>query len=212
MHTARAARTARGLLVACSATLLAALAHTIGGGSPPGFVALAVALAFSVPFGILMVGRRGRFLGSAAAAVGAQLALHVTFSLSAGTSPAGTAAGADPHALHAAVDAATRGAWLDVAGTGQLGHTEHFGAAMPVAHVVAALLAVASVALADRAVRALAAVARGILVAAALLSVPVIVAGRRPARPVAHVRRSPTRDRLSSVLVRRGPPCGVGAA
>lgn len=43
MHEARAARTTRGLLVALSATLLAALAHS------PGALALVVALAFSVP-------------------------------------------------------------------------------------------------------------------------------------------------------------------
>ena len=43
MHEARAARTTRGLLVALSATLMAALAHS------PGALALVVALAFSVP-------------------------------------------------------------------------------------------------------------------------------------------------------------------
>ena len=43
MHEARAARTTRGFLVALSATLLAALAHS------PGALALVVALAFSVP-------------------------------------------------------------------------------------------------------------------------------------------------------------------
>jgi Na+-transporting NADH:ubiquinone oxidoreductase subunit NqrE len=43
VHEARAARTTRGLLVALSATLLAALAHS------PGALALVVALAFSVP-------------------------------------------------------------------------------------------------------------------------------------------------------------------
>jgi O-antigen/teichoic acid export membrane protein len=49
VHEARAARTTRGLLVALSATLLAALVHSLGGGTPPGAVALVVALAFSVP-------------------------------------------------------------------------------------------------------------------------------------------------------------------
>lgn len=49
MHEARAARTTRGLLVALSATLLAALAPSLGGGTPPGALALVVALAFSVP-------------------------------------------------------------------------------------------------------------------------------------------------------------------
>ena len=49
MHEARTARTTPGLLVALSATLLAALAHSLGGGTPPGALALVVALAFSVP-------------------------------------------------------------------------------------------------------------------------------------------------------------------
>ncbi|MCM3656257.1 hypothetical protein M3147_03220 [Agromyces mediolanus] len=212
VHHARAARTTRGLLVASSSTLLASLAHTIGGGSPPGFVALAVALAFSVPFGILMVGRGARWPGAALAAVVAQLALHATFSLSAGSSPSGLAAGADPHALHASAGPVSREAWLAVAGTGQPGHSEHFGAAMPVAHLVAALLAVASIALADRTVRALARAARGILVAVELFLVPLTEAPAIVARVADRPVRVSALRRLAQVLVRRGPPCGVGAA
>ncbi|MFD6053373.1 hypothetical protein [Agromyces sp. NPDC060279] len=210
MHNARAARTTRGLLVASSSTLLASLAHTVGGGSPPGFVALAVALAFSVPFGILMVGRGARWPGAAVAAVAAQLALHVTFSLSAGSSPSGLVA-ADPHALHGTAGAVSRDAWLAAAGTGQLGHDAHLGAAMPVAHLAAAVLAVASIALADRAVRALVRAARGILVAVALLVVPVVGAARAVLRQPEPPRRPAGLQRLAAVVVRRGPPCGVGA-
>lgn len=56
VHIERASRALRGSLVALAATLLASLAHTIGGGAPPGALSLVVALAFSVPFGIAMVG------------------------------------------------------------------------------------------------------------------------------------------------------------
>lgn len=212
MHSARAARTSRGLLVASSSTLLASLAHTIGAGSPPGLVALAVALAFSVPFGVLMVGRGARWPGAAITAVVAQLALHVTFSLSAGSSPSGIVAGTDPHALHGAAGTVSRDAWLAVAGTGQFGHGEHFGAAMPVAHLLAAVLAVVSIAVADRAVRALGRVARGVLVAVALLLVAPVEAPARIASPAEHPWRLPVLRRLAAIVVRRGPPCGVCAA
>ncbi|GAA2462760.1 hypothetical protein GCM10009857_30240 [Agromyces soli] len=170
-----------------------------------------MALAFSVPFGILMVGRGARWPGAAIAAVAAQLALHITFSLSAGSSPSGIVAGADPHALHGAAGAVSRDAWLAVAGTGQLGHGDHFGAAMPLAHLAAAVLAVASIALADRAVRALVRAARGILVAVALLVVPVVGASRAVLRRPEPPRRPAGLQRLAAVVVRRGPPCGVGA-
>lgn len=209
MHEARAARTTRGLLVACSATLLAALAHTLGGGTPPGAVALAVALAFSVPFAIVMVGAKSGFVRASIAALAAQLALHATFSLSAGSSPAATHVG---HGALVAVGTSSS-AWLETAGTGHDGHVEPFAGAMLLGHVAAAMLAVAAIALTDRAVRLVAAAARGILVAVALLLAPALaVVPRRNGRPRSSSRMRPALAWLESSLVRRGPPRGIGAA
>lgn len=196
-------------MVALSATLLAALAHTLGGGTPPGVVALAVALAFSVPFAIVMVGAKSGLIRASAAALAAQLALHATFSLSAGSSPATAHLG---HGAGAGTGTSSS-AWLEAAGTGHGTHVEPFAGAMLLGHVAAAVLAVAAIALTDRAVRLVAAVARGILVAVALLLAPEpAVAPGGSTRPRSTSRLRPGLARLESSLVRRGPPRGIGAA
>ncbi|MFF2274110.1 hypothetical protein ACFVTX_17680 [Agromyces sp. NPDC058136] len=212
VHSERANRTLRGSLVALSATLLASLAHTIGGGAPPGALSLVVALAFTVPFGIAMVGTGARPLRSAFAAVGAQLALHATFSLSAGAAPSGQRVeGALAHNRHS--PAAMNSAWLELADTGASTHAEHFGGAMPLAHVVAAVVAIAGIRLVDGAIRAIAEVWRSILVVVALLLAPSLaIAPRRNVRDRAAVRVRPVLARLESSVVRRGPPRGIGAA
>ncbi|MFF2276271.1 hypothetical protein [Agromyces sp. NPDC058126] len=212
MHIERANRTLRGSVVALTATLLASLAHTIGGGAPPGTISLVVALAFSVPFGIAMVGTGARPLRTAFAAVAAQLALHTTFSLSAGTAPGGQRIeGALAHSGHSPT--AVRGAWTELAGIGASAHAEHFGGAMPLAHVVAAVVAIAGIRLVDGAIRAIAEVWRSILVAVALLLAPSLaVAPRRNVCDRSTVRERPLLARLESSVVRRGPPRGIGVA
>lgn len=212
VHIERASRTLRGSLVALTATLLASLAHTIGGGAPPGMVSLVLALAFSVPFSIAMVGVGVQPLRTAAAAVGAQLTLHTTFSLSAGAAPGGQPVeGALAHSGHSL--AAMRGTWVELAGTGASVHTEHFGGSMPLAHIVAAVVAVAGIRLVDGAIRAIAGVWRSILSAVALLLAPSLAnAPRRNACIRSTARVHPLLARLESSVVRRGPPRGIGVA
>ncbi|MFE6966259.1 hypothetical protein ACFVAJ_14180 [Agromyces sp. NPDC057679] len=165
-----------------------------------------------MPFGIAMVGTGTQPLRTAFAAVGAQLALHTTFSLSAGAATGGQRIeGALAHNGHSPT--AVRGAWLELAGAPAATHAEHFGGTMPLAHVVAAVVAVAGIRLVDGAIRAIAEVWRSILVAVALLLAPSrAVALRRKMCTRTTVRVRPLLARLESSVVRRGPPRGIGVA
>ncbi|WP_353814932.1 hypothetical protein [Agromyces sp. SYSU T00266] len=202
----RGARAARGAAIAAFAVLAASLAHTAGGGTPPGPVALALAFAFSVPVAMLVVAGRMPLLRASVAAVVAQAALHLLYSVGA-AGPAGTAASVDAHALHAG-GTIPLDAFLAV---------DHGHVAMPVAHVVAAALTVAFLVVLGRSAAAVAAVggtlARGIrLLVAALAGAPA--PRRGDARPPVSRRDGPPRLgtlHLSS-LRHRGPPTVIAAA
>ena len=196
----------RGAAVAAFATLVASLAHTVGGGAPPGPLALALSLAFSVPLAMVVTGERMSLLRASAAALAAQAVLHLLYALGAGG--AGAAPSVAPHAAHAA---STPIEFAVV--TIDHGHA----VAMPVAHVAAAALtvamlgmferAVAGVALASgalvRAVRLLASVLRGLPVPTAPGLVHPVVS--REAPPSLGIL-------LLSSLRHRGPPWAPSAA
>ncbi|WP_271192424.1 hypothetical protein [Agromyces luteolus] len=202
----RGARAARGAAVAAFAVLAASLAHTVGGGTPPGPIALALAFAFSVPVAMVVVGGRMPLLRASVAALVAQAALHLLYSL--GTPGAGAAASVDAHALHAAGGAIPLDAFVAV---------DHGHAAMPVAHVAAAALTVAFLVVLGRSAAVVAAVrdalARGIrLLVTALAGAPV--ARRGDARPPVSRRDGPPHlgILLLSTLRHRGPPTVIAAA
>lgn len=196
----------RGAAVAAFATLVASLAHTVGGGAPPGPLALALSLAFSVPLAMVVTGERMSLLRASAAALAAQAALHLLYALGAGG--AGAAPSVAPHAAHAA---STPIEFAVVA-------IDHGHAvAMPVAHVVAAALTVAMLGMFERAVAGVAlasgAVVRGVrLLASVLRGLPVPTAPGL-AHPV--VSREPPPSLgilLLSSLRHRGPPWAPSAA
>ena len=194
----RGARAARGTAIAVFSTFVASLAHTLGGASPPGPVALLVALAFSAPLAMLLAGARARPVRTAVSALIAQAALHLCYAMG-GTSPAATAAvaGPDAHASHVHHGAAL--AALPVSAPVDHGHVW-----MPVAHLVAAALTLAALVLADRALDTIAAVVVGFVrrltTIAAPLAVPAlrIPAEASPARFVGAL--------LRASLGSRGPP------
>jgi hypothetical protein len=196
----RGAQVIRALAVVGTAILFASLAHTIGGGTPPGLVTIALALAFSAPFAIVIVGSRQSTPRAALAAVGAQLALHALYSLTPRMGLVLTApAPVHPH------DHSSAAGFVVTAGNPM--HEEHFGPAMLVAHVVAALLTIAAVVLADRVHGALSFVAAGIRRARVVLATPLV----RPLR--AHLAPSAPRvvgaaatSLLCTALRYRGPP------
>ncbi|WP_438853974.1 hypothetical protein [Agromyces sp. M3QZ16-3] len=204
--TSRGARAARGAAIAAFAVFGASLAHTVGGGTPPGPVALALAFAFSVPVAMMMVGGRMPLLRASIAALVAQAALHLLYSVGA-SGRSGSVAAADSHALHAG-GTIPLDAFIAV---------DHGHAAMPVAHVAAAALTVAFLVVLGRSAAAVAAVggalARGIrLLVAALAGSPL--PRRGDARPPVSRRGGPPAlgILLLSSLRHRGPPAGLAAA
>ena len=134
----RGARAARGVAVAAFATFVASLAHTGGGGAAPGPVAVLVALAFSAPLAMLLAGARARIVRTAISALVAQAALHLCYALGGG--PA-VAAAASPHAGHGTA------VHLDDVLAAPVVDNGH--ALMPAAHVLAAAITVAALALGD---------------------------------------------------------------
>ena len=196
----------RGAAVAAFATLVASLAHTVGGGAPPGPLALALSLAFSVPLAMVVTGERMSLLRASTAALAAQAALHLLYALGAGV--AGAAPSVAPHAAHAG---STPIEFAVVA-------VDHGHAvAMPVAHVVAAALTVAMLGMFERAVAGVAlasgALVRGVrLLASVLLGLPVPTAPGL-AHPVARSEAAPNPGILIlSSLRHRGPPWASSAA
>lgn len=186
--------------MAVFATFVASLAHTAGGGAPPGPVALLVALAFSVPIAMALAGARARLVRTSISALIAQAALHLCYAL--GGSPAIGSAPAGAHAGH--------GAAVDFDDVLSAPIVDHGHALMPVAHVLAAGITVVALALGDDMFDA---IGRSVLMFVRRLTTmpaPAIVT---------HFRLQVDADRprlvgalLHAALGSRGPPLAVVAS
>jgi hypothetical protein len=220
----RGARVARGSAIAAFATFTASLAHTLGGGTPPGLLAVALALAFSVPFAIATVGRRSSVARAGVAALGAQLALHALYSLgtagAAGTALMDASGRTISSHTHAHPDPVGLATSSDPAGVlaipgadAAVAHGAHPGVWMFVTHVVAAALTIVFIACADRVLAAVATSARGIRIALVLAHAP-LGAPHAPARRTPVVARTigAARDLHLLSTRRRGPPMAAAAA
>lgn len=206
----RGARAARGAAIAAFATLVASLAHTVGGGTPPGALALVLSLAFSVPLAMAISGERMSLARASAAALAAQAALHLLYAL--GTQSAGPAASASAHAAHG-LGGPLR---IDAAGLAVVVDHGH-AVVMPVAHVVAAALTVAVLAVFGRATAAVAVAfgtaVRGVRLLAAVLAGPIVAPALRHVVPSDRAREAPALGLvLLSTLRHRGPPSSIVAA
>ncbi|GLI27829.1 hypothetical protein ARHIZOSPH14_20710 [Agromyces rhizosphaerae] len=193
---------ARGWFVAASATLVASLSHVVGGGHPPGPLAIVLALTFSGLVCMVLVGAAPSLPRTAAGAVLSQLVLHALFTV---TAPAGTGAvgATGAHAGHAPVDSAVFDAALAGLGVSSLDASP----SMLVSHAVAAVLTIVALRHGDLALAALARSARTVLLPLLRLpaaALPVAV----PRAPRAAWHRPLARPRLVvlSVLRHRGPP------
>lgn len=224
MRNDRGARVARGSAIAAFATFTASLAHTFGGGTPPGLLAIVLALAFSLPFAIATVGRRAGIVRAGIAALGAQLALHALYSLgtagsahTALTDASGRTIPAHTHVHHGLVDGASGALAVPAADAptvaAAVAHDAHPGIGMLLTHGVAAALTIVFIAGADRVLATVAASARGIRIALVLTHAPL--GAPRPAgrlAPLAVRAIGAARDLHLLSAPRRGPPSAITAA
>lgn len=95
--TIRQLRLLRGSAASCIATLLAALSHTLGGGSPPHPLLILAVAVLLIPVSALLVGSRIRLAGLTAAVAATQFVFHGIFEVTGGITPTGLALGAHHH-------------------------------------------------------------------------------------------------------------------
>lgn len=89
----RGARTARGIVAALVATLLALVSHSIADGSAPSRLGVLLALAFAVPVCIALAGRRLSRVRLSVSVLSSQFAFHAAMMLgNPATTPASPAA------------------------------------------------------------------------------------------------------------------------
>lgn len=204
--TSRAARATRGTAVAVFATFVASLAHTLGGGSPPGPVTMMLALGFSAPLAMLLARAGSHLVRTAGSALTAQASLHLCYAMIGGGGAVGAATSGVSHAGHAG-----HAAHADpVSLVTSMPAADHGHAWMPVAHLIAAAFTLAALVAGDRVFDALGRVVRGFVRRLTSLPAPMVtprtrfaVAAARP-RLVAAVQ--------SGVLGSRGPPLEFAAA
>jgi hypothetical protein len=188
--TARQLRAVRGAGAAATAVLLAAISHTVGGGSAPDALVIAAVVVLVWPLCTLIVGRRLGPLGLATAVVVAQGALHAAFAATAGWAPRHPGGGHE-HGLTASAVAPI----AEPVGAG--------GAPMLAAHLVAAAAAFVLLRHGEHAVRAIARwVVRLALRAGVAAPLPLVF---RRLAPRPHAPRRSRRPQLAR-LSRRGPP------
>ena len=143
----RWARFARGWIVAAFSTFVAALSHTLGGGSAPGLLAVVVSLAFAGMVCVALAGRTLSFWRGAASVLISQFIFHGLFSLGA----SGGALRADALAASGTHQHAALPGLIDPTILGANAHVSHDGGAMWLAHFVAAIVTILALRYAERA-------------------------------------------------------------
>ncbi|TFD24948.1 hypothetical protein [Cryobacterium sp. TMS1-13-1] len=146
MHT-RWARFARGWIVAAFSTFVAALSHTLGGGSAPSLLVVVVSLAFAGMVCVALAGRTLSFWRGAVSVLVSQIIFHGLFSLGA----TGGMLGADAIAAAATHQHAALPGLIDPMVMGATAHVPHDGAAMWLAHFGAAIVTILALRFAERA-------------------------------------------------------------
>lgn len=207
--TTRWARFTRGWIVAFISTFVAAVSHTLGGGSGPGLLPVVISLAFAGMICIALAGRTLSFWRSTLAVIASQVIFHGLFSIG-GTggalSPDAIAASAaHQHALLPGVIQATGSSAAHAAG--------HDGATMWVAHLVAAVVTITALRFGERAFWGLFDTARLLVRALFQPGLAVVVPPIVGSRPTT-ARVNAPRDLLVllSSVRRRGPPLGLRVA
>jgi len=194
----RQLRALRGASAAAIAVLLAAVSHTIGGGTEPSPAILIGVAAITWPVTTAFVGRRLRPVGLAAAVIVAQAALHVVFAFTPAVGVTHTA----PHAAlhdHGQI-------FLDSAGAAA--QVVLPDAAMLTAHAVAAIASFVLLFSGERMLRSVAAWTLRLLRRAAVSAPPAFVMPRATFADAP----APSFRIVRGVVHRRGPPLLWGDA
>ena len=195
--TARSLRAARGVAATAIATLLAAVSHTLGGGTAPSAVLILAVTLCAAPLATALVGRRPRLWRLASAVLLSQIAFHLAFSVLGDVGAAGTAMSGHEHG-------STGPALLPADGV--VGGTAAVFSGDPLmigAHLGAALVSIAVLHRGEHALRAL--IALVVDLVARRLSVPVST-DRPVLRAAASTPARPVRTPLTTSIRRRGPP------
>lgn len=199
--TPRQLRIVRGSSASVTATLIAALSHTLGGGQLPHPLLILAVSVLLTPIASLLVGRATR-LPSIVAAVGVtQAVFHLLFDLT------GATVGSGPHVSghqHGALDLTA----LAQTPSASLAHTSHGDAAMIFAHACAAAVTAVMLWRGELMLSMIAHWVRAVLRRPEPLPEPQLPA----VRPLLCARLAPTIARVSlGDVCRRGPPafsCG----
>ncbi|MFT2818349.1 hypothetical protein [Leifsonia sp. A12D58] len=212
----RWARVARGWIVAVFSTFVAALSHTLGGGSAPGLLAVVLSLAFA---GILCIGLAGRTLslwrlGLSVAL--SQLIFHGLFSLGTPGGALATQAvseqGVGAHQHQIVTGLVSSSDALTTVGVPVHGMFAH-DAGMWIAHSAAALLTIVALRHGERAFWSL--FSSAVLAIRSLWEplAPLAVPGIGHGIPVtARVFLPRALSTLLSTMRHRGPPVSLRAA
>ena len=199
--TSRWARVAQGAAIASFATFVAALSHTVGGGTPPGLLAVVLSMAFSTLLCLTVAGGRLTLARTVIAVAATQFALHTLYSVQGASVTAPAPAGALRH-HHEALD------WSSTATT-----PASFDAPMLISHLVAVAVTVVAIRHGERALRATLRAIR-VAVASVFTGLPPVVGTwlRRPRPAVTRAPRASTRLIVLSAMRHRGPPLEFAAA
>ena len=212
----RWARVARGWIVAVFSTFVAALSHTLGGGSAPGVLAVVLSLAFA---GILCIGLAGRTLSlwrMGLSVALSQLIFHGLFSLGApggaltANTVSGPGVGTHQHqVVTGLVSSADAASTVGAPVHGMFAHD----AGMWIAHAAAALLTIVALRHGERAFWSL--FSSAVLAIRSLWEplAPVAVPGVGHSAPAAaRVFLPRALSTLLSTMRHRGPPSVLRAA
>ncbi len=215
--TTRWARFARGWIAALFSTFVAALSHTLGGGSGPALLPVLLSLSFA---GIVCIGLAGRTLSLwrvSLSVIASQLIFHGLFSLggSGGAMATPSSVPHDHHSIAVLADPALLGA----AGSGRLGSGAMPGAmaggpadgiAMWLAHLAAAAATILALRFGERAFWGLLENAR-LVIRSLFAGHTLVLPPRSPRRTVTTARVFTPRDvaLLLSTMRHRGPPVAL---
>ncbi|GAA1815136.1 hypothetical protein [Agromyces neolithicus] len=197
--TSRWTRVAQGSALASFASFVAALSHTVGGGTPPGLLAVVLSMAFSVLLCMTVAGGRLTLARTVIAVAATQFALHALYSVQA-AEPAASVGLAHHH--HDTID------WSSTTGS-----PPSFEPSMLVSHLVAVAVTVVAIRHGERALRATLRAIR-VVVGSVLPRIPQIAVPwlRRPRPAVTRTPRATTRLIVLSAMRHRGPPVAFAAA